>query len=136
MSMNAESVDRFLREFTAWATGRPDIRAAALVGSYARGAARADSDVDLVIIAADPTRYLSDVSWICQFGKPEHHQTEDYGLVTSLRVWYRDGLEIEYGLTDERWAAVPLDEGTRQVIEAGMRVLFERGGLLSRAAST
>jgi hypothetical protein len=34
--------------------------------------------------------------------------------------------------SDERWAALPADEGTRQVMQAGMRVLFERGDLLSR----
>jgi hypothetical protein len=53
-------------------------------------------------------------------------------MLTSVRVWYGDGREIEFGLTDERWAAVPLDEGSRQVIEDGMRILFERGNILSR----
>ena len=52
--------------------------------------------------------------------------------MTSIRVWYSDGLEVEYGITDERWTAVPLDEGSRQVIADGMQVLFERGTVLSR----
>jgi hypothetical protein len=52
--------------------------------------------------------------------------------VQSLRVFYRNGLEVEFGLTDPAWAALPLDEGTRQVIAGGMRVLFERGHNLSR----
>ena len=52
--------------------------------------------------------------------------------MTSLRVWYRDGLEVEFGLTDESWAASPLDAGTRSVILDGIVVLFERGDLLSR----
>jgi len=47
-------------------------------------------------------------------------------------VWYADGLEVEYGLTGEEWAADPLDPGSRRVMEGGMRVLFERGDLLSR----
>jgi hypothetical protein len=59
-------------------------------------------------------------------------QVEDYGNLISLRVHYEDELEIEYGLTDENWAAVPLDEGTRDVISGGMKVLFERRPLLSR----
>ena len=59
-------------------------------------------------------------------------QAEDYGLITSIRVWYIDGREIEYGITDERWAAIPLDEGSRRVISDGMQVLFEQNHILSR----
>ncbi len=130
--MNSERVKDFLQQFTARAKTRADILTVALVGSYARGTARPESDVDLVIITTDPAQYFTDVKWIAQFGEPARYQTEDYGLLTSLRVWYTDGLEVEYGLTDERWVAVPLDAGTRQVISDGMKVLFERGDILSR----
>lgn len=122
----------FLDELTRWASSRSDLRALALVGSHARNAATDSSDVDLVIIANDPKIYLDDTDWVWQFGMVARQQVEDYGRLTSLRVWYRAGLEVEYGLTDERWAALPLDSGTRQVIEAGMRILFERGEILSR----
>ena len=50
-------------------------------------------------------------------------------------VWYGDALEVEYGLTYERWAALPIDEGTSEVISGGMKVLFERGDMLSRHQS-
>ncbi len=130
--MNSERIRDFLRQVTAWANDHSDILAVALVGSYARGKPHPDSDVDLVIIVTNPAPYLSDVTWISQFGRPTRYQSEDYGLVTSLRVWYRDGLEVEYGLTDLRWVAMPLDEGTRQVIADGMIVLFEQGNVLSR----
>lgn len=130
--MKDVDVRGFLQRFTAWAKAQPDILAVALVGSYARGTARPDSDVDLVILTAHPIRYLSDVSWAASFGEINRYQIEDYGLVTSLRVWYSAGLEVEYGLTDERWVAIPLDEGTRQVISDGMTVRFEQGDILSR----
>jgi predicted nucleotidyltransferase len=130
--MITDQVAQFLDEFTQWATTQADLLALALVGSYARNAATETSDVDLVLIAVDPKRYLENTDWVRRFGAVEKQQVEDYGLLTSLRVWYRDGPEIEYGLTDKRWAALPLDEGTRQVIAGGMQVLFERGGILSR----
>jgi hypothetical protein len=41
---------------------------------------------------------------------------------------------MECGFPTPQWAALPLDEGTRMVIRNAMRILFERGGLLSRAA--
>jgi len=127
-----DSINRFLDEFAAWTCAQPDIVAVALVGSYARNAATATSDIDLVIITSQAGRYLQDVAWTQQFGPVRQHQLEDYGKVTSIRVWYADGREVEYGITDEGWAALPLDEGTRRVISDGMRVLFERESILSR----
>ena len=131
MATNKE-VNKFLNEVTQWAFARTDIQALALVGSYARNAARETSDIDLVLIALKRDRYLHNLDWIKRFGNVEKYQIEDYGLLTSVRVWYDDGREIEYGLTDENWAAEPLDDGTRRVIEDGMRILFERGNILSR----
>ena len=128
----ADIVYHFLDDITRWASAQPDILALALVGSYARNAAHETSDVDLVLISMQPDYYLNSRDWIQQFGTVEKQQVEDYGLVTSLRVWYSGGLEVEYGLTDERWAARPLDEGTRQVIADGMRILFEREVILSQ----
>jgi predicted nucleotidyltransferase len=103
----------------------------ALVGSYARNAATETSDVDLVLLARRPEMFLQDTNWVQHFEIVEHQQLEDYGRVTSIRVWYTGGLEVEYGLTDETWVATPLDEGTRRVISDGMRILFEREPLLS-----
>lgn len=130
--MTADQVAPFLNDVTRWVAAQAGILALALVGSYARGTATESSDVDLVLIAHDPKRYLEKADWVRRFGTVEKQQVEDYGLLTSLRIWYRDGLEVEYGLTDERWAGVPLDEGTRRVIADGVRVLFERGDILSR----
>jgi predicted nucleotidyltransferase len=130
--MTKDKVALFLNEVTHWASARSDIQALALVGSYARNTATETSDVDLVMITTNPEQYLQNPAWLLQFGEIEKQQIEDYGLLQSVRVWYSDGLEIEYGLTDERWAALPLDEGSREVISGGMRVLFERDHILSR----
>jgi len=63
----------------------------------------------------------------------EKHQAEDYGKLTSLRVWYQNGMEVEYGITTSHWAATPLDTETHRVISDGMIVLFELGNFLSGA---
>jgi len=130
--MDRERISSFLTQVSDWAARQPVILALALVGSHARGAATETSDVDLVILAQDPSRYLEDQGWLEQFGLAQSVQLEPYGKLTSIRVWYADGLEVEYGLTGEEWAADPLDPGSRRVMEGGMRVLFERGDLLSR----
>ncbi|HEY3476288.1 MAG TPA: nucleotidyltransferase domain-containing protein [Anaerolineales bacterium] len=129
-----EDIRAFLDPFIAWASEQPDVQGVALVGSYARGEARDDSDIDLVILTEQPQKYLDGLKWTERFGIVEKTQTEDYGKLTSLRVWYQNGLEVEYGITEPDWASVPLDAGTREVILGGMIVLFERGMLLSKHA--
>ncbi len=133
--MQPDQVKLFLHNFASWASSQPDVLGVALLGSYARNTATASSDLDLVVLVRDPQPWLQDQAWVGTFGEPSRRQIEDYGALTSLRVWYADGMEIEYGLTGESWAALPLDEGTRRVIAGGMRVLFERGPLLSRHLS-
>ncbi len=121
----------FIEDFMRWSKRRRDIRAVALVGSYARMQANPSSDVDLVIIANDPQKYLSQTEWLRGFGIVITQKVEDYGKLTSLRVWYESGLEIEYGFTTREWVKTPLDKGTKRVIEDGLRVLFEKETLLS-----
>jgi len=121
----------FIEDFMRWSKRRRDIRAVALVGSYARETATETSDIDLVIITEEPDEYLTNTEWLRVFGRVIAQKVEDYGRLTSLRVWYESGLEVEYGFTTCEWANTPLDEGTRQVIEDGMRVLFEKERLLS-----
>jgi predicted nucleotidyltransferase len=130
--MSEDRVQGFLKDFTRWARSQQDVLAAALVGSHARGSARSDSDLDLVLLSDHPEQYLADFSWTACFGTVLRQQIEDYTRLVSVRVWYDDGLEVEYGITDRDWAASPLDEGTRRVIADGMVVLFEQGDILSR----
>jgi len=127
-----DKISQFLNEVTIWASTQSDIQALALAGSYASNTATETSDVDLILITANRSQYLQNSDWILQFGVVEKQQVEEYGLLTSIRVWYIDGREVEYGIADERWAAIPLDEGSRRVISDGMQVLFEKNYILTR----
>lgn len=123
--------ERFLEAAINWAKKREDIQAMAVVGSYARGTARSDSDVDLVIIAKDRLRYLNQTDWLNKFGLVRTTNREDWGLLQALRTIYSDGLEVEFGFCGEEWARIdPVDEGTRQVIVDGMKILFDPMGIL------
>jgi len=131
--MDRKKVNDFLKAISDWAEAQPDIHALALVGSYARGSEQQGSDIDLIMIASNPMKYiLEDCTWVNLFGIVEKFRPEDYGRVISLRVHYKEGLEVEFGITDESWAQSPLDPGTEQVISDGMRVLYEEGNILSR----
>lgn len=124
-------IEGFIQTIKLWAKGQSDVTAVALVGSYARGTAKETSDIDIILIVDEPRIYLDDTKWIDHFGKAKKQQVEEYGLVTSLRAWYADGKEVEYGLTTRAWVNLPLDEGTQHVISDGMIVLYEKELLLS-----
>jgi len=125
-------VDRFLEEIVRWAEARPDLEAVALLGSYAQGRARAGSDIDLLLLTEDMLPYLDDPRWVGAFGEVDRSQREEWGAVTSLRVWYRDGREVEFGFAHPDWARVPPDPGTSRAVASGLRVLIDRTGQLSR----
>lgn len=89
-------------------------------------------DVDLVILTQQPHELLIERNWVRSFGEPITESLEDYGLLKSIRVRYID-LEVEFGIASITW---PLDVGSRQVIDDGMQVLFERGSVLSGPCDT
>lgn len=126
------SISGLLEELTRWAAGRPDVVAAALVGSHARGTATPISDVDLVLLCEVPDDLLAG-DWPSAFGDVESRSIEDYGALRSLRVHYRGGIEVEFGIARPSWATVPLDAGTRAVLADGVRILHDPDLLLERA---
>jgi len=128
-------IERFLSAVVQWASAQPDIVAVALVGSHARGTAEPTSDVDVVILTGCPQRYLQATDWATTFGSIAEQAMEDWGKVTSLRVWYEGGEEVEFGITTPEWVAHPIDEGTWSVISDGIRILFDRHDCLAAAIS-
>jgi predicted nucleotidyltransferase len=128
-----KQVKDLLNTVVKWAENKPEILGVALVGSYARDQAKIDSDVDLVFLTSIPNELTEGIEWITQFGEVKSLKLEDWGLVTSLRVFYQKDLEVEYGITTLEWISEPLDEGTRQVIADGMKILLDKTGLLEQA---
>jgi len=121
----------FLSDLVTWAGRQPGVGALALLGSHARGTAGPDSDIDILLLLDDPPAFLADTGWVRAFGEPLRQEVEQWGKVTSLRVWYADGREVEYGLAGLDWGSDPADEGDMRVIRDGMQVLYEREARLS-----
>ena len=68
-----------------------------------------------------------------EFGVSQSVSIEDWGIVQSVRVFYADGPEVEYGITSSEWVTFPLDEGTITVLRDGVVVLLDRDGSLTHA---
>jgi predicted nucleotidyltransferase len=120
-------LEAFLERVIEWAAGQPQVASIALVGSHARGTACSSSDIDLVLRVEHPVAFIQDRTWTSTFGHVVRIQDEDWGRVRSLRVWYADGMEVEFGITDLGWGADPEDASTQQVIRDGHRELYSRG---------
>jgi hypothetical protein len=84
-----------------------------------------------VILSERPHEILNDLTWIKQFGTVVRKEIEHWGRLDSVRVWYDDGLEVEFGVTTVEWASIP-DEGTLAVLNKGFRVLHDRDALFDR----
>ena len=124
------NLDAFLEEFIYWAKQQSDVEGAALIGSYAGGKATENSDVDLMILTINASRYLDNHKWLSVFGEVARSQNEIWGVVETVRAFYRTGLEIEYGFAAPSWAAIPVDAGTKRVVNGGIKVLFDPKGKL------
>ncbi|CAN5600076.1 hypothetical protein BH24ACT22_BH24ACT22_17990 [soil metagenome] len=108
--------------------------AAGLAGSWARGDARMDSDVDLVLLTAAKHVYLEDESWVRELGGLRIIRTEQWGpTMTERRFVLPSGLEVEAGIVPPSWAATgPLDPNLPPMIQDGFRILYDPEELLAR----
>jgi predicted nucleotidyltransferase len=131
-----KNIEAFLAAVKLWGETQSDIWAILLVGSYARGQAREDSDVDLVVLTNRPGQYLDNHSFAESFGIIKQIETEYWGRVTSFRIWYQDSFEVELGITTPDWITEdPLDSGTLKTISDGAKVIIDRIGNLEKLIS-
>jgi predicted nucleotidyltransferase len=131
-SARRREVEALLERAVAWAADREDVVAVALVGSWAREAAQAGSDVDLVVLCDAPASYTEREDWIAGLAPgAELVRTGDWGGVVERRLRLPSGMEIEVGFGLPSWAEPsPVDPGTRRVVRDGVRALHDPHGLL------
>ena len=122
-----------MKRVTDWVTYAEPVLGVALCGSYARGFADADSDVDLIVVSQDPKPFLSNHSRLDGFGSIVTVQQEDYGPVQSLRAVLDPELEVEFGLCGSSWAPPPIDDGPAAVISVEFKILYDPGDLICAA---
>jgi hypothetical protein len=130
-SERAAEIEDVIHRVTRWAGDRDDIVGLLLVGSCARNAARPDSDVDLVVLTRDTTRY-ADSAWADELAIGELIRTRTWGPITEQRFAAASGLEVEMDIGRPDWASVtPIDPGTRRVVTDGARILYDPTRILA-----
>jgi predicted nucleotidyltransferase len=114
-----------------WSAKRSDVAGLLLVGSCARGVARPDSDVDLLLLSTTPERYAADDAWLRELSLGEVVRVRAWGPVTEWRHVTASGLEVEVCVGSTAWARTdPVDAGTRRVVTDGARSLHDPSGML------
>ena len=114
-----------------WAESRDDVRAAAVVGSYARSEVPADrwSDLDVILIVDDPERYAADSHWVEEFGTPVITFLEPtaVGDQRERRVLYETGEDVDFPLIPvvalERLES---SENATALLGRGFRILVDK----------
>ncbi len=121
-----------------FAISHPQIMAVGLCGSWARGTARPDSDIDLSILVEDQQAFKN-ADWMAQidFNKINEQvastRDEIYGVVWSRHVLLASQTEIEFSFANLSWADTEnLDEGTRKVVSDGYKVLYDPHQILEK----
>ena len=126
----------FKNQFTNWVINNSSIKAAGIIGSYARENQNLDSDIDIIILTNSPKNFIDNKQWVNNFGKTNKIKTENWGKVTSLRCFYDSGTEIEFSIASLSWASIPIDKGTHHVISNGIVVLHDPDKILKKLIET
>ncbi len=129
LAVEEDSIELGLERITLiqqWLKGENEILGALLIGSYARGDQREDSDIDLIFVVEDPKAWIETTQWVKRFGPVMSHTQELYEEVMALRVYYKDNVEIEFGFVEKTWLSKPIKETTREALNGGYKILFDK----------
>jgi predicted nucleotidyltransferase len=126
-------VESLIAAVRRWSRPRPDLRAVALVGSWARKDPRPGSDLDLILLSEDPSRYIEREDWAEELGTDRVTPATARGVLSERRLHLPSGLELDIAIGSPSWARTdPLDPGTVRVASDGLVRLHDPDGLLDR----
>ena len=140
--VEADSVTEFeelTERFTAWAQQHDDVRGLAVFGSRARPDGPNDewSDLDLIVIATDPERYLRDETWLAEVARPWVTLVHDAPIpgIEVRQVLFEGALDSDIVfLPPSVIGDYAADEDMAAVFAQGFRPLVDRDGELAAVA--
>ncbi|HXP76638.1 MAG TPA: nucleotidyltransferase domain-containing protein [Stellaceae bacterium] len=130
--------ERLIGVLSRWVERQHTCRAMAVVGSWARGTARSDSDLDLLLLTNTLDHWSSDADWLPGVGLDEiameikSAQLLRYGATRSWHIQLSPPAELELTFADLTWANLtPIDPGSRKVVSGGIRITVDKDKLLA-----
>jgi uncharacterized protein len=134
--MSPDQARTLIVGFTDWAQEQRTCRALAIVGSWARNAGRPTSDLDLLILTTDLSKWTTRAGWLSELVRHLGFSCRDAvlearGVAKSWRASLGRDVELERTFAELSWANIfPVDPGTRRVVCDGIRPFVDKDGLL------
>ena len=136
--MEIYKLDDILNLTVEFAQGNADVIAVGLCGSWARGNAKSDSDIDLLILVRNKSKFKK-TNWIKDLAfekineKVEHFKDKIYGLVWSRHIFLNSKAQIEFSFAESSWANTEnLDKGTHKVVSDGFKIIYDPELILNK----
>jgi uncharacterized protein len=137
--MQTVDVDAIVSAVADWALHREDIRAMALVGSWARGNPHQRSDVDLLLLSDRADEYRHRQKWLAEidlesagFGIASS-EDESYGVVWSFHIALVPAGKAELTFAPLSWAgAGEVDAGTLHIVKDAFQIIFDKDEILTK----
>lgn len=119
-SVGLKGPQAIINAVAAWAIAHDDIRGMALVGSWARGSARATSDIDVILLTDRSDDYRHRQGWVAEIDFQAagylvlSSDSGDYGAVWSRHLHLVPAAEVELTFGRCSWADTrPIEDATR-----------------------
>jgi predicted nucleotidyltransferase len=133
--MKSADVAVIVNAVADWARNCEDIRAMALVGSWARGNPHQGSDIDLMLLSdcADEYRHCPEWPTAIDFNGAGYRvaSSEDasYGVVWSRHIALLPTGEVELTFAPRSWARTDaVNLGTRSVVTDAFQIIVDKDG--------
>jgi predicted nucleotidyltransferase len=137
-SMKLAEANALTAAVCSWAIRREDIRAMAMVGSWARGNPGPASDLDLLLLSDLAYDYRRRSTWLNEIDfqnagfRLRSSESAIYGVVWSRHVHLMPSAEVELTFANCSWAITdPVDSGTRAVVKDAFQIIVDRDGILA-----
>jgi aminoglycoside 6-adenylyltransferase len=128
-----------LRKIIAWGESSAEIKALVLIGSSTREDPPADewSDIDLVLIAADPGAYLDSNERFAALGEPWIATVErgPDGKIVERRILFRSGIDADFIVISPGHMQAFAEEPLKSITARGAKILVDKEKLLPELES-
>jgi len=125
-----------------WAVNHEDIRAMAVVGSWARGDPHQPSDIDLWLLSDQAAEYRRHWEWLTEISfegagyRILSSEDASYGVVWSRHITLTPAAKVELTFAQCSWARVdPVDLGTRSIVKDAFEIIFDKDGTLAKVVN-
>ncbi|OMF21463.1 hypothetical protein BK133_28260 [Paenibacillus sp. FSL H8-0548] len=126
---------KLMYEFVMWAGGQSHIAGIALVGPCADDENEEETDLSLLLISDKKAKTVEAILHQFQFEAIDELTKEERGPLTSLRISYASGIDMELGVAEEAWLHAPLEQAAEFAFIQGFKVLLEQEALFEPITS-